>query len=377
MGVSKRWIKAFVGLQKKDKSPSSEKDENITTAVSGAHQRKNHFISINDSSFKKHSNISEFAEDADVRLVSDIAASPSTPVEVQCDAEDHQRMREEWAATYIQTIFRGLLARRALRALKGLVRLQALFRGHSVRKQAAITLRCIQALVRLQARVRARSVRLAWESQTEQQKARQQLLHDAHVREIEEGWCDSAGSVEQIKTKLLKRQEAAAKRERAMAYALAHQWQAGSRQLTASSDFELDKNSWGWKWLDRWMVVRPWENRFLDINLKDGLEFLDMGVDEEMVETNRQPTFTKKSFPSNSSTKNLVSSSSDGSTLNKSASTEDAPNKASTKTKFKQICNESIEEVNSKPPVDVRFHSKPKERATIQNTKSRKTSTFA
>ena len=37
------------------------------------------------------------------------------------------------------------------------------------------------------------------------------------------GWCDSVGSVEEIQAKLLKRQEAAAKRERAMAYALAHQ----------------------------------------------------------------------------------------------------------------------------------------------------------
>lgn len=40
---------------------------------------------------------------------------------------------------------------------------------------------------------------------------------------LQEGWCDSIGSVEQIQSKLLKRQEAAAKRERAMAYALAHQ----------------------------------------------------------------------------------------------------------------------------------------------------------
>ena len=37
------------------------------------------------------------------------------------------------------------------------------------------------------------------------------------------GWCDSIGSVEQIRTKLVKRQEAATKRERAMAYALTHQ----------------------------------------------------------------------------------------------------------------------------------------------------------
>lgn len=40
---------------------------------------------------------------------------------------------------------------------------------------------------------------------------------------VQEGWCDSVGSVEEIQAKLLKRQEAAVKRERAMAYALAHQ----------------------------------------------------------------------------------------------------------------------------------------------------------
>lgn len=54
-----------------------------------------------------------------------------------------------------------------------------------MRKQAAITLRCMQALVRVQARVRARRVRIALESQTEQHKIQQQLVNEAHVREIE------------------------------------------------------------------------------------------------------------------------------------------------------------------------------------------------
>uniref|UniRef100_A0ACD5VR54 Uncharacterized protein n=2 Tax=Avena sativa TaxID=4498 RepID=A0ACD5VR54_AVESA len=58
---------------------------------------------------------------------------------------------EEKAAVVVQKSFRGYLARKALRALRSLVKLQALVRGYLVRKQAATTLHRLQALIRLQA----------------------------------------------------------------------------------------------------------------------------------------------------------------------------------------------------------------------------------
>ncbi|KAJ1378458.1 IQ motif, EF-hand binding site [Sesbania bispinosa] len=72
---------------------------------------------------------------------------------------DPEKMRLEEAATKAQAAFRGYLARRAFKALKGIIRLQALIRGHLVRRQAVSTLCCMYGIVKLQALVRGGRVR--------------------------------------------------------------------------------------------------------------------------------------------------------------------------------------------------------------------------
>ncbi|XP_023001301.1 protein IQ-DOMAIN 1-like [Cucurbita maxima] len=383
MGVSGKWFKALVSSKKSEKSQSSEHEENARTVTNKFWHRRKHSVDIDADKLEHefNSNFTPFIEEANALSDPEAASIPSGSLQI-CDAlRSRQNDIEEQAAIRIQTMFRSFLARRALRALKGLVRLQALVRGHAVRKQAAITLRCMQALVRVQARVRARRVRIALESETAQQKIQQQLENQARVREIEEGWCDSVGSVEEIQVKLLKRQEAAAKRERAMAYALAHQWQAGSRQQAALSEFEPDKSSWGWNWLERWMAVRPWENRFLDINLRDGVMIRENGSAEGKSNTKSYSKTTGKkpnlvTDQSNLSSQKTAASHSDGygsSSPTQSTGIVEVSSAQIQKLKYKVRPERPFDEVKPKVDTGLRSHSNPKERSTplVKNAKKR------
>lgn len=66
-----------------------------------------------------------------------------------------------------------LQARRALRALRGLVRLKSLIQGQSVKRQASTTLRCMQTLARVQSQIRARRIRMSEENQALQRQLQQ------------------------------------------------------------------------------------------------------------------------------------------------------------------------------------------------------------
>ncbi|XP_073101762.1 protein IQ-DOMAIN 17 isoform X2 [Elaeis guineensis] len=193
-------------------------------------------------------------------------------------------VKEHHAAIVIQAAFRGYLARRALKALRGLVKLQALVRGQNVRRQANTTLQCMQALVRVQERVRDQRARLAregarcrsnksatfscdtsfWDSPYLHDRAdRRSMSRDGSSHADDRD--DHPRTIEGIRSMLESRKEAALKRERALSYAFSQQpWRSdrkasswlssGEDQEEASAVSEGEQRPS--RWLDRWMASR-------------------------------------------------------------------------------------------------------------------------
>ncbi|XP_019436499.1 PREDICTED: protein IQ-DOMAIN 1-like [Lupinus angustifolius] len=264
MGASGRWFKSLLSHRKT--STTTDQDSDI-------HNKSNN----NNKKWKLWKSSSEGSSSMCVKKcgvgVSDKCCESSlynaaVAAVVRAPPKDFMIIKKEWAAIRIQSVFRAFLARRALRALRAVVRLQAIFRGRLVRKQAAVTLRCMQALVRVQAHVRASNVRNSPEG-----KAVQKLL-DAHrnqndpVKQAEQRWCEIPGTVDEVKTKLRMRQEGAIKRDRAMAYSLSTQQprlcaspnSRASKAVTPLRHHNLDNKSLGCSLLEHWMATKPCES---------------------------------------------------------------------------------------------------------------------
>ncbi|XP_042036424.1 protein IQ-DOMAIN 1-like isoform X2 [Salvia splendens] len=169
---------------------------------------------------------------------------------------------DEIAAIKIQSAFRGLLARRALKALRGHARLKSLIEGQAVKRQATSTLKYMQMLGCMQSEVRAWRARKSEENLSIQHQIQQKHESEVHKRRasIGEDWDDSMQSKEQIQARLHHRQEAAIRRERALAYAYTHQ-QTWKASLNSANQTFMDPNNphWGWSWLERWTATRPHE----------------------------------------------------------------------------------------------------------------------
>ncbi|KAJ0725546.1 putative IQ motif, EF-hand binding protein [Helianthus annuus] len=174
------------------------------------------------------------------------------------------KSKEEVAAIKVQAAFRRFLARRKLRALKGLVRLKVLVQSQSVKRQAVTTLRCMQTLARVQSQVRARRIRMSEENQALQRQLMQKRERELENMKYQLGneWDNTRRSKEQIEASLQHKEEATARRERALLYAQTKQQMWRNPSKSGNPTF-MDPNNpqWGWSWLDRWMAARPWESQ--------------------------------------------------------------------------------------------------------------------
>ncbi|KAJ3671169.1 hypothetical protein LUZ60_008595 [Juncus effusus] len=262
MGGSGRWIKSLINLKK------PEKDDLVFGANGKGRKWKLWRTSSGSRAGSGYQSASEASETSSVMGPAE-ALNAALAAVARAPAKDFRILRQEWAAIRIQTAFRGFLARRALRALKAIVRIQALVRGRQVRKQAAVTLKCMHALVRVQARVRARRAHLSAE-ELEARSPRDNwrgtnTLNSPNPNETEERWCSNRGTLADVKTKLQMKEEGAIKRERAMSYGLS-QLQRRSMQSSrpaSPSTFSRKTNesekSCDLTWLDKWMATKPWE----------------------------------------------------------------------------------------------------------------------
>ncbi|XAR50691.1 hypothetical protein NMG60_11005088 [Bertholletia excelsa] len=182
MGKATRWLRGFFGMKEKDNpenSSSGERREKKRWSF-GKYGRDSNRIpaevlpSIGVDTAWLRSYMSETEKEQSKHAIAvaaataaaadaAVAAAQAAVAVVRLTSQGRGALfsggREKWAAVKIQTVFRGYLARKALRALKGLVKLQALVRGYLVRKRAAATLHSMQALIRAQSTVRSQRVR--------------------------------------------------------------------------------------------------------------------------------------------------------------------------------------------------------------------------
>ncbi|KAL6280720.1 hypothetical protein ACE6H2_017601 [Prunus campanulata] len=224
-------------------------------------------------------------------------ATAQAAVEIVPLTRPNNFAKEQYAATLIQTAFRGYLARRALRALKGLVKLQALVRGHNVRKQAKLTLKCMQALLRVQDQVRNERSRLSHDggrksmfSETDFPLWESRYLHDIRDRKSMSREKSRSGDDwdEGVEAMLQSRREAALKREKALAYAFSHQIWKPRRNPSAGDEAELEERT---KWLDRWMATKQFEHSSrASIDKRDTIKTVE-------IDTNSRPHSYSYSAP--------------------------------------------------------------------------------
>ncbi|XP_021741072.1 protein IQ-DOMAIN 14-like [Chenopodium quinoa] len=142
-----------------------------------------------------------------------------TSVSRHSSLRQHEREVQYLAAIKIQSSFRGYLARKALRALKGVVRIQAIARGRAVRRRVSTKLQHLKCVspTKVVHTIRVPSV-------IDQSPSTKNIVGEKSKLQCENQrqWTDSLFSKEEIESIYLHKQEAVFRRERMKQYSFSH-----------------------------------------------------------------------------------------------------------------------------------------------------------
>lgn len=231
----KKWFKIIIRRKKRKEDKSNQEKVQSTAEIS------------NEPSNGNHSPHEE---------------SSNTPNEgLMMERTVPSRLIHNIAATRIQNAFRSFMARRTFQHLRGAENFEALIQDHMARDQTGTTLNYIHSWSRIQDQIRARRMCMITAARIKQKRLESQLKIEAKINELEVEWCSGSETMEEILSRIHQREEAAIKRERAMAYAFSHQWRPNCNQYFGQASYSLGKESWGWSWMERWVAARPWEVR--------------------------------------------------------------------------------------------------------------------
>ncbi|RHN49377.1 putative IQ motif, EF-hand binding protein [Medicago truncatula] len=164
---------------------------------------------------------------------------------------------EESSAIKIQTTFRGYIARKALKALKGIVKLQAIIRGRAVRRQAMSTLKCLQSIVSIQSQVISRKLQIVERKLNCGEHEKMQGSRDKIIRmdeNSERKWDDSILMKTEVDSSSISKKEAIIRKERVKEYSYNH-------RKSAESERKIGR----WKyWMEQWVDTQHSKSKELE-----------------------------------------------------------------------------------------------------------------
>ncbi|KAL6533379.1 Protein of unknown function (DUF4005) [Orobanche minor] len=295
--------------------------------------------SEHDVFIEKQPKMESYSVSEQNRAIAVAEAALANAVEIIRRSKTAILAKQHEAALVIQTLFRGYLARRALLALKGVVRMQAIIRGHNARKRAKMTLQCIESLVRVQALV----------------------CEQRSIKSIQSKYTAGNSSnnldLEEIEALIQKAEQCSLKQGKTIAHILSHQ-----KWTLDEDDQDSDSSYQGLDYPGRKLTIHPTarNDRILCINQRDPIKTVEIDTSRPYSLTPPKPSFEYQ----NQDSSYFIPSPKTPSTMSYSHQTPTYLHRMSLSENSCNMARPNYMSATQSAMARVRSHSTPRQRAT-------------